>query len=71
MVNIESCKNRTILLISISSLLGIVLLLGFTFLFSALWGMTGVWLAAPVTEVLTTIVSVYLITKHKKMLESR
>ena len=55
----------------ISSLRGIVLLLGFTFLFSALWGMTGVWLAAPVTEVLTTIVSVWLITKQKKKFESR
>ena len=55
----------------ISSLRGIVLLLGFTFLFSALWGMTGVWLAAPTTEVLTTMVSTWLITKHKKMLESR
>ena len=55
----------------ISSLRGIILLLGFTFLFSALWGMTGVWLAAPATEVLTTMVSVGLITKHKKMLESR
>ena len=55
----------------ISSLRGIVLLLGFTFLFSALWGMTGVWLAAPATEVLTTMVSAWLITKHKKMLESR
>ena len=55
----------------ISSLRGIVLLLGFTFLFSALWGMTGVWLAAPVTEVLTAIVSVWLITKQKKKQESR
>ena len=55
----------------ISSLRGIVLLLGFTFLFSALWGMTGVWLAAPATEVLTTVVSVWLITKQKKKLESR
>ena len=55
----------------ISSLRGIILLLGFTFLFSALWGMTGVWLAAPITEVLTTMVSAGLITKHKKMLESR
>ena len=55
----------------ISSLRGIVLLLGFTFLFSALWGMTGVWLAAPATEVLTTMVSVGLIMKHKKILESR
>ncbi len=43
----------------------------FTFLFSALWGMTGVWLAAPATEVLTTMVSGGLITKHRKMLEGR
>lgn len=55
----------------ISSLRGIVLLIAFTFIFSALWGMTGVWLAAPATEVLTAVVSVYLITKQKKMLESR
>ena len=55
----------------ISLLRGVVLLLGFTFLFSALWGMTGVWLAAPATEVLTTMVSAWLIGKHKRMLESR
>lgn len=55
----------------ISSLRGVILLLGFTFLFSALWGMTGVWLAAPATEVLTTMASVWLITKQKKKLESR
>lgn len=55
----------------ISSLRGIILLLGFTFLFSALWGMTGVWLAAPASESLTMIVTVWLITKHKKMLEIR
>ncbi|MGN1089214.1 MAG: MATE family efflux transporter, partial [Huintestinicola sp.] len=55
----------------ISSLRGIVLLLAFTFIFSALWGMTGVWLAAPTTEVLTAVVSACLITKQKKMLESR
>ena len=55
----------------ISLLRGVVLLLGFTFLFSALWGMTGVWLAAPATEVLTTMVSIWLIMKQKKKLESR
>ena len=55
----------------ISSLRVIILLLGFTFLFSALWGMTGVWLAAPASESLTMIVTVWLITKHKKELESR
>lgn len=55
----------------LSSLRGIVLLLAFTFIFSALWGMTGVWLAAPATEVLTAVVSFLLITKQKKTLESR
>ena len=54
----------------ISSLRGIVLLLAFTFIFSALWGMTGIWLAAPATEVLTAAVSVYLIAKEKKILKS-
>lgn len=55
----------------ISSLRGIVLLLACTFIFSAIWGMTGIWLAAPATEILTAIVSFCLITKQKKMLESR
>ncbi|MBP1560432.1 MAG: MATE family efflux transporter [Oscillospiraceae bacterium] len=55
----------------ISSLRGIVLLLAFTFIFPAIWGMTGVWLAAPATEVLTAIVSVWLIMMQKKMIESR
>ena len=54
----------------ISSLRGIVLLLAFTFIFSALWGMTGIWLVAPATEVLTAAVSVYLIAKEKKILKS-
>ncbi|MGN0637608.1 MAG: MATE family efflux transporter [Huintestinicola sp.] len=55
----------------ISSLRGIVLLLAFTFIFPAIWGMTGVWLAAPTTEVLTAVVSAGLIMKQKKMIESR
>ena len=55
----------------ISSLRGIVLLLAFILIFPVFWGMTGVWLAAPATEVLTAIVSVFLIMKQKKMIESR
>lgn len=55
----------------ISSLRGIVLLIAFTLIFPAIWGMTGVWMAAPVTEVLTGMVSVWLIMKQKKMIESR
>ncbi len=55
----------------ISALRGIVLLLTFLLLFPALWGMTGVWAAAPATESLTAIVSAFLIGKQKRKLESR
>lgn len=48
----------------ISSLRGIVLLLIFTFIFPALWGMNGVWLVTPTTEVLTAIISFILIRKQ-------
>lgn len=54
----------------ISSLRGIVLLLAFILIFPAIWGMTGVWMAAPVTEALTALVSACLIMKQKKMIES-
>ena len=53
----------------ISSLRGIVLLLAFILIFPAIWGMTGVWMAAPVTEVITAIVSVFLIMKQKMIIE--
>ena len=49
----------------ISSLRGVVLLLAFTFIFPALWGMTGVWFVAPATEILTAVVSLFLINKQK------
>lgn len=55
----------------ISSLRGIVLLLVFIMIFPALWGMTGVWMAAPATEALTAAVSLRLVIKQKKMIESR
>lgn len=55
----------------ISSLRGIVLLLAFVLIFPAIWGMTGVWMAAPATETLTAIVSVFLIIKQKKIIERR
>lgn len=55
----------------ISSLRGIVLLLAFILIFPAIWGMTGVWMAAPATEALTAIVSVFLIIKQKKIIERR
>ena len=55
----------------ISSLRGVVLLLAFTFIFPALWGMTGVWFVAPATEILTAVVSLFLINKQKKLCEGR
>lgn len=53
----------------ISALRGIVLLLGFTLVLPAIFGMTGVWMAAPCTETLTAIVSVYLLRKQKNRLQ--
>lgn len=55
----------------LSSLRGIVLLLAFIFLFPAIWGMTGVWMAAPATEALTAMVSVYLLRKQAERIGSR
>lgn len=50
----------------ISSLRGIVLLLAFILILPALFGMTGVWLAAPCTEILTAIVSLLLVYRQKE-----
>lgn len=55
----------------ISALRGIVLLLAFIFLFPAIWGMAGVWMAAPAAEALTAIVSFFLLRKQKEKIESR
>lgn len=55
----------------ISALRGIVLLLAFLLLFPAIWGITGVWMAAPAAEGLTAIVSAFLIGKQKRKMESR
>ena len=55
----------------ISSLRGIILLLTFTLIFPAIWGMTGVWMVTPATESLTAVVSIWLIAKQKKRIESR
>ena len=52
----------------ISALRGIVLLLGFTMIFPAIFGMTGVWMAAPCTETLTAVVSVCLLRRQKSRL---
>ena len=50
----------------ISSLRGIVLLLLFTYLFPYFWGLRGIWAATPMTELLTAIVTTYLILKHRR-----
>lgn len=50
----------------ISSARGLVILLICILVFPALWGMTGVWLIAPVTEVFTILISVSLIVIHDK-----
>lgn len=53
----------------ISSLRGLILLLGFTFILPAIFGMNGVWMTAPCSEVLTAIVSVYLVRRQRTKLE--
>ncbi|MDD2971970.1 MAG: MATE family efflux transporter [Lachnospiraceae bacterium] len=45
----------------ISSARGFVVLLLCIFTLPVLWGMTGVWLASPVTEVITILISIYFI----------
>ncbi len=53
----------------ISALRGIVLLLGFTMILPAIFGMNGVWMAAPCTETATAVVSVYLLGRQKNRLK--
>lgn len=45
---------------------GLVVLLACIFLLPALWGMTGVWLAAPVTEAVTLAVSLLCVRKDSR-----
>jgi len=47
----------------ISTSRGLVVLLACIFLLPAVWGMTGVWLAAPVTEAVTLAVSLFYIRR--------
>lgn len=44
---------------------GLVVLLLCIFVLPAYWGMTGVWLAAPVTEAVTLVISIVLICREK------
>lgn len=52
----------------ISASRGLVILLACIFILPAIWGMIGVWLVAPVTEVLTILLSLFLLFKHDKKL---
>jgi Na+-driven multidrug efflux pump len=49
----------------ISSARGIVILLISIFVFSALWGLDGIWLTAPATELLTLGITVYFSGKKE------
>lgn len=53
----------------ISALRGMVLLLGFTLILPAIFGMTGVWMSAPCTESLTAIVSAWLLRRQKNRMK--
>ncbi|MCR4925885.1 MAG: MATE family efflux transporter [Clostridiales bacterium] len=50
----------------ISFLRGIFLLLIFIFVLPVFWGINGVWFASPLTEIITSIVSIILLIKQKK-----
>lgn len=54
----------------ISSLRGLVLLIAFALILSALFGMTGVWASAPCSEVLTAMVSCCLICRQRKKVKA-
>ena len=49
----------------VSLLRGLILIVPVAFLLSALWGMTGVWLAFPATEVLVAAVGLYFQRKDR------
>ena len=45
---------------------GLVVLLACIFTLPALFGMTGVWMAAPVTEAVTLVITLFLLYKDGK-----
>jgi Na+-driven multidrug efflux pump len=53
---------------AISALRGLVVLLISIFTLPVLFGMTGVWMVAPVTEVITIPVSIYFILKNDSIM---
>ncbi|MDD3139369.1 MAG: MATE family efflux transporter, partial [Lachnospiraceae bacterium] len=55
----------------ISSARGFVILLLCIFTLPVLWGMTGVWLVSPVTELITILISIYFIGRIDNSKKSR
>lgn len=53
----------------ISSARGIVILLITIFVFSALWGLTGIWLTAPATEAITLGITMHFIGRKLHLVE--
>lgn len=53
----------------ISALRGLVLLLAFTLVLPTIFGMNGVWMASPCSEILTAMVSMILICRQKVMIK--
>ncbi len=50
----------------ISLLRGLFLIVPAAFLFAALWGMTGVWLAFPITELVVAAIGLYLYLRYRR-----
>lgn len=61
-----TCTGRALPSAVISLALGLVLLLGCILLLPALFGMAGVWLAAPVTECITLALSVWFLRREAR-----
>lgn len=60
-----ACTEKPMQSNTVSLLRGLVLILPMSFLLSALWQMNGLWLAYPVTEVLTAIIAIILCKSRK------
>ncbi len=59
--SIEKPKNAFI----ISLLRGLVIIMPITFLMSSLYGITGIWLATPISEILVLTLSILILSKTK------
>jgi Na+-driven multidrug efflux pump len=55
---------------AISSARGLVILLICIFVLPPIFGMTGIWLAAPLTEIITLLISISFIATEKRKMQS-